>query len=172
MNLLCIMYLILDKFSREYRMHTMNLTTRGKYAVAASLDLAMNSNKSSFVAVSEIAERQSIPAAYLEQLFRYLRKADILESLRGPGGGYKLTRPTSEIKIGQIIAAVEKRMDATQCGGEENCSSGSTCLAHNLWMELNAEVDDFLMGKSLEDVVRKKANRNEEITDEKLIAIG
>ena len=172
MNLLCIMYLILDKFSREYRMHHMNLTTRGKYAVAASLDLAMNSNKSSYVAISEIALRQSIPAAYLEQLFRYLRKAGILESLRGPGGGYKLTRPTSEIKIGQIIAAVEKRMDATQCGGESNCSSGSTCLAHNLWMELNTEVDDFLMSKSLEDVVSKRATIKDRTTDNKLIAIG
>ena len=131
----------------------MNLTTRGKYAVTASLDLAMNYEKNSYVAISEIAERQSIPAAYLEQLFRYLRKAGILTSLRGPGGGYRLTRPNSDIKIGEIIAAVERKMDATQCGGEGNCSAGSKCLAHNLWTELNNEVDLFLMNKSLDDVI-------------------
>ena len=133
----------------------MNLTTRGKYAVTASLDLAMNYEKNSFVAISEIAERQSIPAAYLEQLFRYLRKAGILTSLRGPGGGYRLTRPNSDIKIGEIIAAVERKMDATQCGGEGNCSAGSKCLAHNLWTELNNEVDLFLMNKSLDDVINR-----------------
>ena len=147
----------------------MNLTTRGKYAVTASLDLAMNYEKNSYVAISEIAERQSIPAAYLEQLFRYLRKAGILSSLRGPGGGYRLTRPNSEIKIGEIIAAVERKMDATQCGGQGNCSAGSKCLAHNLWTELNNEVDLFLMNKSLDDVINNNFKEKKQLVNNLLI---
>ena len=150
----------------------MNLTTRGKYAVTASLDLAMNYEKNSFVAISEIAERQSIPAAYLEQLFRYLRKAGILTSLRGPGGGYRLTRPNSDIKIGEIIAAVERKMDATQCGGEGNCSAGSKCLAHNLWTELNNEVDLFLMNKSLDDVIKNNFKEKKQLVNNLLITSG
>ena len=150
----------------------MNLTTRGKYAVTASLDLAMNYEKNSFVAISEIAERQSIPAAYLEQLFRYLRKAGILTSLRGPGGGYRLTRPNSDIKIGEIIAAVERKMDATQCGGEGNCSAGSKCLAHNLWTELNNEVDLFLMNKSLDDVINRNFIEKKQLANSLLITSG
>ncbi|MDC0577423.1 Rrf2 family transcriptional regulator [Gammaproteobacteria bacterium] len=150
----------------------MNLTTRGKYAVTASLDLAMNYEKNSYVAISEIAERQSIPAAYLEQLFRYLRKAGILTSLRGPGGGYRLTRPNSDIKIGEIIAAVERKMDATQCGGEGNCSAGSKCLAHNLWTELNNEVDLFLMNKSLDDVINRNFIEKKQLANSLLITSG
>ena len=150
----------------------MNLTTKGKYAVTASLDLAINNKDSSYVAISSIAERQSIPAPYLEQLFRFLRKAGILDSLRGPSGGYRLRRPSSEIKIGEIIAAVEKRMDATQCGGVGDCNGGSTCLAHNLWMELNSEVDYFLMNISLEDVIKNKTRNKDRNLDKLLIASG
>ena len=150
----------------------MNLTTKGKYAVTASLDLAIYNKEYSFVAISSIAERQSIPAPYLEQLFRYLRKAGILDSLRGPSGGYRLKRPSSEIKIGEIVAAVEKRMDATQCGGVGDCNGGSRCLAHNLWMELNSEVDHFLMNISLEDVINNKTSNKNKNLDEFLIASG
>ncbi len=150
----------------------MNLTTKGKYAVTASLDLAIHNKDSSYVAISSIAERQSIPAPYLEQLFRFLRKAGILDSLRGPSGGYRLRRPSSEIKIGEIIAAVEKRMDATQCGGVGDCNGGSTCLAHNLWMELNSEVDYFLMNISLEDVIKNKTRNKDRNLDKLLIASG
>jgi Rrf2 family iron-sulfur cluster assembly transcriptional regulator len=132
----------------------------------------MNYEKNSFVAISEIAERQSIPAAYLEQLFRYLRKAGILTSLRGPGGGYRLTRPNSDIKIGEIIAAVERKMDATQCGGEGNCSAGSKCLAHNLWTELNNEVDLFLMNKSLDDVINNNFKEKKQLVNNLLITSG
>ena len=131
----------------------MHLTTKGKYAVTAVLDLALHESND-FIAISDLAERQSIPGPYLEQLFRYLRKADILISHRGPSGGYKLSRPRNEIKIGQIISAVEDRMDATQCLGEGNCSAGSKCLAHNLWTDLNHQVQSFLMNKSLEDVLK------------------
>ena len=135
----------------------MHLTTKGKYAVTATLDLALHESND-FISIADLALRQSIPGPYLEQLFRNLRKAGILISHRGPGGGYKLSRPSNEIKIGQIISAVEDRMDATQCSGEGNCSAGSTCLAHNLWTDLNHQVQSFLMDKSLEDVLSDSSN--------------
>ena len=138
-------------------MYQMHLTTKGKYAVTAALDLALHESND-FISISDLALRQSIPGPYLEQLFRNLRKAGILISHRGPGGGYKLSRPSNEIKIGQIISAVEDRMDATQCLGEGNCSAGSKCLAHNLWTDLNHQVQSFLMEKSLEDVLSDSSN--------------
>ena len=138
-------------------MYQMHLTTKGKYAVTAALDLALHESND-FTSISDLALRQSIPGPYLEQLFRNLRKAGILISHRGPGGGYKLSRPSNEIKIGQIISAVEDRMDATQCSGEGNCSAGSKCLAHNLWTDLNHQVQSFLMDKSLEDVLSDSSN--------------
>ena len=138
-------------------MYQMHLTTKGKYAVTAALDLALHESND-FISISDLALRQSIPGPYLEQLFRNLRKAGILISHRGPGGGYKLSRPSNEIKIGQIISAVEDRMDATQCSGEGNCSAGSKCLAHNLWTDLNHQVQSFLMEKSLEDVLIDSTN--------------
>ena len=138
-------------------MYQMHLTTKGKYAVTAALDLALHESND-FTSISDLALRQSIPGPYLEQLFRNLRKAGILISHRGPGGGYKLSRPSNEIKIGQIISAVEDRMDATQCSGEGNCGAGSKCLAHNLWTDLNHQVQSFLMDKSLEDVLSDSSN--------------
>ena len=146
----------------------MHLTTKGKYAVTAVLDLALHESND-FIAISDLAERQSIPGPYLEQLFRYLRKADILISHRGPSGGYKLSRPRDEIKIGQIISAVEDRMDATQCLGEGNCSAGSKCLAHNLWTDLNHQVQSFLMNKSLEDVLKDSTEEGLNKKNKKLL---
>ena len=146
----------------------MHLTTKGKYAVTAVLDLALHESND-FIAISDLADRQSIPGPYLEQLFRYLRKADILISHRGPSGGYKLSRPRDEIKIGQIISAVEDRMDATQCLGEGNCSAGSKCLAHNLWTDLNHQVQSFLMNKSLEDVLKDSTEEGLNKKNKKLL---
>jgi len=155
-------------------MYQMHLTTKGKYAVTAALDLALHESND-FISISDLALRQSIPGPYLEQLFRNLRKAGILISHRGPGGGYKLSRPSNEIKIGQIISAVEDRMDATQCSGEGNCSAGSKCLAHNLWTDLNHQVQSFLMDKSLEDVLSdSRNNKSSTLNNNKklLIAVG
>ena len=155
-------------------MYQMHLTTKGKYAVTAALDLALHESND-FISISDLALRQSIPGPYLEQLFRNLRKAGILISHRGPGGGYKLSRPSNEIKIGQIISAVEDRMDATQCSGEGNCSAGSKCLAHNLWTDLNHQVQSFLMEKSLEDVLSDSSNnKSSTLNNNKklLIAVG
>ena len=136
------------------------------------LDLAIQENDdASLSKISEVANRQSIPAPYLEQIFNYLRKAEILTAERGPKGGFKLARSSKEIMIGEIINAVERNMDATQCSGEGICNDGSKCLAHNFWMEFNDSVNDFLMTKSLDDVI---ANRRGSVKpkDELLIATG
>ena len=141
-----------------YYKKLMNLTTRGKYAVTAALDLALNEKKASFSKLSDVAERQSIPAPYLEKIFNYLRRADILIASRGPKGGFKLSRSSEDIMIGEIINAVEKRMDATQCLGEGTCKAGSKCMAHNLWSELNDNINNFLMNKSLKEVLNSRLN--------------
>jgi Rrf2 family iron-sulfur cluster assembly transcriptional regulator len=136
------------------------------------LDLAIQENdETSLSKISEVAYRQSIPAPYLEQIFNYLRKAEILTAERGPKGGFKLARSSKEIMIGEIINAVERNMDATQCSGEGICNDGSKCLAHNFWMEFNDSVNDFLMTKSLDDVI---TNRRGSVKpkDELLIATG
>ena len=136
------------------------------------LDLAIQENdETSLSKISEVAYRQSIPAPYLEQIFNYLRKAEILTAERVPKGGFKLASSSKEIMIGEIINAVERNMDATQCSGEGICNDGSKCLAHNFWMEFNDSVNDFLMTKSLDDVI---ANRRGSVKpkDELLIATG
>ena len=149
----------------------MNLTTKGKYAVTAVLDLAIQERDSArYSKISEVADRQSIPPAYLEQIFSFLRKAGILIAVRGPKGGFKLSRPSAEIMIGEIIVAVEKNMDATQCSGEGICNAGSKCIAHNFWMDFNKNVNHFLMNKCLEDVLSRRGNS---INDQQvLIATG
>ena len=134
----------------------MRLTTRGKYAVTALLDLSLNESGNKFISISQIALRQDMSVSYLEQLFRNLRKAGIVKAARGPGGGYRLSRPSTEINVSEVVASVEDKMDATQCGGESDCHSGNTCLAHDLWTELNDQVDSFLLNKSLEDVIANK----------------
>ena len=126
----------------------MRLTTKGKYAVTALLDLSLNQQSTNYISISEIATRRAMPLAYLEQLFRNLRKAGIVKSLRGPNGGYRLSRLSSEISVSEAVLAVEGRLDATQCGGSSDCFSGSKCLAHDLWSELNNQVDSFLLSKS------------------------
>ena len=134
----------------------MRLTTRGKYAVTALLDLSLNESGNKFISISQIALRQDMSVSYLEQLFRNLRKAGIVQAARGPGGGYRLSRPSTEINVSEVVASVEDKMDATQCGGASDCHSGNTCLAHDLWTELNDQVDSFLLSKSLEDVIANK----------------
>ena len=136
------------------------------------LDLAIQENDdASLSKISEVAYRQSIPAPYLEQIFNYLRKAEILTAERGPKGGFKLARSSKEIMIGEIINAVERNMDATQCSGEGICNDGSKCLAHNFWMEFNDSVNDFLMTKSLDDVIANRRG-SVKLKDELLIATG
>ena len=150
----------------------MNLTTKGKYAVTAVLDLAIQEQADvSYSKISEVAQRQSIPAPYLEQIFSSLRKAEILSATRGPKGGFKLSRPKDKIMIGEIINAVERNMDATQCSGEGICNDGSKCIAHNFWMDFNDNVNEFLMTKSLDDVISQRRG-SVQPKNEVLIATG
>ena len=124
----------------------MRLTTKGRFAVTALLDMAMHASDGP-VPLSEIAERQSISVAYLEQLFGKLRRAGLVVSVRGPGGGYRLARDASEISAGDIVDVVEDNLDATQCGGSSGCHhDGAECMTHELWASLN---------KTLEDVLRR-----------------
>ena len=135
----------------------MRLTTRGRYAVTAMLDLALHS-QSRPVSLAEISERQTISLSYLEQLFSRLRKAGLVDSVRGPGGGYLLVGQADLVGVADIIKAVNESIDSTNCGGKGDCQGGSICLTHNLWDDLSRQINDFLSGISLADLVAKRAN--------------
>ncbi len=132
----------------------MKLTTKGRYAVTAMLDLALHFDKGA-VTLAEIAQRQGISLSYLEQLFAKLRRSGLVDSVRGPGGGYNLAMPPSKITVGEIIVAINENIDATRCGGEKNCHGDQTCLTHQLWEDLSAQIHQFLNGITLADLVSK-----------------
>ncbi|MCX7073218.1 MAG: Fe-S cluster assembly transcriptional regulator IscR [Methylococcales bacterium] len=136
----------------------MRLTTKGRYAVTAMLDLAFNS-QSNPVTLTEIATRQTISLSYLEQLFARLRKAEIVIGVRGPGGGYQLSELPEKISIAAIIEAVNEPIDSTKCGGKENCQHDSICLTHDLWVGLSEHIKDYLSGISLADLMQKRDER-------------
>lgn len=134
----------------------MRLTTKGRFAVTAMIDLAMRQDQGP-VTLAGISTRQEISLSYLEQLFGKLRRHAIVESVRGPGGGYNLARPAGDISVAEIIIAVDEPIDATQCGGKENChgaeqQSGSRCMTHDLWATLNTKMVDYLDSVSLKDL--------------------
>lgn len=133
----------------------MRLTTRGRYAVTAMLDLALHS-QSRPVSLAEISERQTISLSYLEQLFSRLRKAGLVDSVRGPGGGYLLVGQADLVCVADIIKAVNESIDSTNCGGKGDCQGGSICLTHNLWDDLGRQIAGFLSGISLADLVAKR----------------
>lgn len=133
----------------------MRLTTKGRYAVTAMLDLALHARQDP-VSLADISERQSISVSYLEQLFAKLRKNGLVSSVRGPGGGYQLAREGSTIFIAQIIDAVDESVDATRCGGNGDCQQGLTCLTHELWSDLSQQLHNFLAGISLQELVDKR----------------
>ncbi len=133
----------------------MRLTTKGRFAVTAMLDLAMNAQTGA-VKLSAISERQNISLSYLEQLFGKLRRAGLVESLRG--GGYILAAPPAQINIAQIISAAEDRLDATQCGSKANCHHGAPCLTHDLWENLNKTINDYLGSVTLQSIIEQKNN--------------
>jgi Rrf2 family iron-sulfur cluster assembly transcriptional regulator len=137
----------------------MRLTTKGRYAVTAMLDLALHSADGP-VALADIAVRQAISQAYLEQLFGKLKKARLVASLRGPGGGYELARPLAEISVSDIIGSVGEGIDATRCGGTGDCQHGEVCLTHELWTDLSERIDDFLTGITLASLVERADVRN------------
>lgn len=130
----------------------MRLTTRGRYAVTAMLDLALHATERP-VPLADISERQGISLSYLEQLFSKLRQSKLVSSVRGPGGGYRLSRDAAEIHVAQIIDSVNESVDATNCGGKGDCQAGEVCLTHTLWQELSGEIHHFLSSISLQKLV-------------------
>ena len=130
----------------------MRLTTKGRFAVTAMVDLAMRGGTSP-VTLASISERQKISLSYLEQLFGKLRRHNIVESVRGPGGGYFLARPSSQISIADVIVAVDEPLDATKCGGMANCHDERQCVTHDLWTGLNESIYAYLNAVSLKQVV-------------------
>ena len=133
----------------------MRLTTKGRFAVTAMLDLALYEADKP-VTLAGISERQSISLSYLEQLFSRLRRQGLVTSVRGPGGGYRLAKPQQAISVSDIIAAVDELIDATQCGGHENCKEDGRCMTHDLWSSLNAKILDYLSGITLADMVQSQ----------------
>lgn len=131
---------------------TMKLTTKGRYAVTAMLDLSLH-GQSGPVSLAEISTRQEISLSYLEQLFSRLRRCGLVNSTRGPGGGYSIARDLHLVSVSEIISAVNESVDATQCAGKENCHSQGRCLTHDLWEGLSAQIDDFLRSVSLQDMI-------------------
>lgn len=133
----------------------MKLTTKGRYAVTAMLDLAMHYGEGP-INLAEISSRQCISLSYLEQLFSRLRKQGLVDSARGPGGGYLLGRVADEISVSDVIRAVDESVDATRCGGSRDCQGKGGCLTHDLWEGLSNQIDEFLSGISLRDLVEQK----------------
>lgn len=133
----------------------MKLTTKGRYAVTAMLDLTLHA-QSGPVSLADIAERQHISLSYLEQLFARLRRQQLVISVRGPGGGYCLAREPAAIQIAQVIAAVSESVDATRCQGGEGCDEGDRCLTHSLWFELSERIQRFLSDITLADLVARQ----------------
>ncbi|SFU69055.1 Fe-S cluster assembly transcription factor [Halomonas korlensis] len=126
----------------------MRLTTKGRYAVTAMLDLAVNAATGP-ISLADISRRQEISLSYLEQLFARLRRARLVESVRGPGGGYLLAMAPESISVAQVIDAVDESVDSTRCGGLSDCQQGDTCLTHHLWCELSEQIHGFLDGITL-----------------------
>jgi Rrf2 family iron-sulfur cluster assembly transcriptional regulator len=133
----------------------MRLTTRGRYAVTAMLDLALH-YQSGPVSLAEIAERQGISQSYLEQLFSRLRKRGLVDGTRGPGGGYRLVKSSELISVADVIDAVDETVDATRCGGQRNCQGEQRCLTHDLWAGLSTQIRDFLSNISLNELVGQR----------------
>lgn len=137
----------------------MRLTTKGRYAVTAMLDLAVHAGGDP-IALADISRRQGISLSYLEQLFAKLRRNGLVCSTRGPGGGYSLARPSAQISVAEVIRAVDETVDATACGGQRNCQGGEQpCLSHELWADLSRRIEDFLGQISLADVVNGRVGR-------------
>jgi Rrf2 family iron-sulfur cluster assembly transcriptional regulator len=138
----------------------MRLTTKGRFAVTAMVDLAMSQGKYP-VTLAAISQRQKISLSYLEQLFGKLRRRALVDSVRGPGGGYRLAQDMAQISVADIILAVDETLDSTQCGGRENCRDENKCITHNLWADLNRHIFGYLGAVTLRQLVdEQKAEPN------------
>ncbi len=145
----------------------MRLTTKGRFAVTAMIDLALR-QQSGPVTLAGISQRQGISLSYLEQLFGKLRRHELVDSVRGPGGGYTLARLARHITVADMVFAVDEPVDATQCGGKGNCKVGpdgtrTECMTHELWATLSRKMVDYLDSVSLQDLVDKERMRQLEI---------
>jgi len=140
----------------------MRLTTKGRYAVTAMVDLALH-GVGGRVSLAEIAARHGISQSYLEQLFAALRRRGLVDGTRGPGGGYQLGRPGTEITVADVIDAVDESVDATRCGGKRNCGGDRGCLTHDLWEELSRQIRQYLSNVSLDAVVRQHRNGDQQV---------
>ena len=136
----------------------MRLTTKGRFAVTAMLDLALRDGNGP-VTLAGISRRQSISLSYLEQLFGKLRRRSLVDSVRGPGGGYTLAKPAAQVSVAEIIRAVDEPIDATQCGGRENCQEEQRCMTHELWSTLNDKMYEYLNSVRLSDLVIQQRER-------------
>lgn len=132
----------------------MKLSTKGRYAVTAMMDLAIHDHDGP-VTLADISNCQGISLSYLEQLFSKLRKHHLVEGVRGPGGGYRLGRPASQISIAEIIVAVDENIDATRCKGKEDCMGGEKCLTHELWADLSERLYNFLDDLTLSSFINR-----------------
>jgi len=148
----------------------MRLTTKGRYAVTAVLDLALNCNDKP-VNLSDISERQSISLSYLEQLFSKLRKNEIVKSVRGPGGGYLLNARKEDISVAHIINAVNETVQLSRCDGRANCHDGRQCLTHNLWIDLSDRINDFLDNISIDELIKQNNGEEKKSAKEPRISI-
>jgi Rrf2 family iron-sulfur cluster assembly transcriptional regulator len=146
----------------------MRLTTKGRFAVTAMLDLALHAGKGP-VTLAGISRRQSISLSYLEQLFGKLRRRSLVDSVRGPGGGYTLAKGPAQLSVAEIIRAVDEPLDATQCGGKENCQEEQRCMTHELWSTLNDKMFEYLSSVSLADLVERQ--RAKEKAGERGVAV-
>jgi len=135
------------------RFNQVKLTTKGRYAVTAMLDLAVHQKKSETVALADIAKRQGLSQSYLEQLLGTLRRKGLVNSIRGAQGGYALAKPLTDISVAEIILAIEEPLDTTKCAGASNCQKGERCMTHKLWSQLNNVIITFLDDVSLQKLV-------------------
>jgi len=147
----------------------MRLTTKGRYAVTAMLDLALNA-KDRPVPLAEISKRQGISLSYLEQLFARLRKKSLVDSARGPGGGYRLSRAAKEISVVDIIVAIDEKVNVTRCGGTHDCHDGRPCLTHELWEDLSLRIHQFLEEITLGQLVERRRQQESAEPQETTIA--
>ncbi len=147
----------------------MRLTTKGRYAVTAMLDLALHA-KEKPITLADISQRQGISLSYLEQLFSRMRKQELVASARGPGGGYRLSRDANDINIAQVISAVDEKVSVTRCEGRGDCQNGGPCLTHKLWCNLSDQIHSFLNGISLGDLVQEQHVKDVAARQEQVMA--
>ena len=140
----------------------MKLTTKSRYAVTAMLDIASH-NSGSPISLPEISHRQNISLSYLEQLFSRLKKSGLVDSIKGPGGGYMLSKDANEIVISEVIRAVDEDLETTACNGKSNCHNNHQCISHNLWQDLGTEINNFLSDITLKQVIAKNNSDVKEI---------